>query len=602
VKEIIDHLTTLVSALPDKPGVYQYFDKDNQIIYVGKAKNLKKRVASYFRKDLDSGKTEMLVRKITDIKYIIVETELDALLLENNLIKKYQPRYNVMLKDDKTYPWICIKNERFPRIFSTRKIIKDGSQYFGPYASVKTMNALLDLVNKLYPLRNCNFNLSEENIEKKKFKVCLEYHIGNCKGPCEGLQDEAEYDLNITLIRDLVKGNINTVMREMRTLMDEYAAKLEFEKAQAIKEKLDLLERYQGKSTVVSPVIDNVDVYSIQADEKTGYVNFLRVMNGCIVQGHTIELKKKLDEPTEELFEMAIAELRQRFHSEAKEIIVPFKPGVEIPGVEFFIPQRGDKKKLLELSERNVVYYRAEKMKQEMLIDPERHSKRILATMMKDLRMQEEPKHIECFDNSNFQGSYAVAAMTVFKNAKPSKRDYRHFNIKTVEGPDDFASMEEVIYRRYKRVLEEKLEMPQLIVVDGGKGQLSSAVTSLEKLGLRGKITIIGIAKKLEEIYFPGDNLPLYLDKRSETLRVIQHIRDEAHRFGITHHRKKRAKGTIKTELDEIKGISSSTSGKLLREFKSVKKIKELSLEELAALVGKAKAQLVFDHFHRETA
>jgi excinuclease ABC subunit C len=597
--EASEHIAALVSAMPDKPGVYQYLDKDNIIIYVGKAKSLRKRVSSYFRKDLDSGKTEMLVRRIADIKYIVVETELDALLLENNLIKKYQPRYNVMLKDDKTYPWICIKNERFPRIFSTRNVIRDGSLYFGPYASVKTMNALLELVNKLYPLRNCTFNLTEENIEKKKFKVCLEYHIGNCKGPCEGLQTEDDYNQNITLIKDLVKGNINAVMREMKRRMDGFAAGLEFEKAQAIKEKLDLLERYQGKSTVVNPTIDNVDVYSIYADEKSGYVNFLRVMNGAIVQGHTIELKKKLDEPKEELFEIAITELRQRFHSEAKEIIVPFHPGIEIPGVEFLVPQRGDKRKLLELSERNVAYFRAEKLKQEMLTDPERHTRRIMATMMKDLRMKEEPRHIECFDNSNFQGSFAVAAMTVFKDGKPSKRDYRHFNIKTVEGPDDFASMEEVIYRRYKRVLEENQALPQLIVIDGGKGQLSAAVASLEKLGLRGKITIIGIAKKLEELYFPGDSLPLYLDKRSETLRVIQQIRDEAHRFGITHHRKKRAKGTIKTELDGIKGISSATSSKLLREFKSVKRIRELSPEEIAAVIGQAKARLVYDHFHQ---
>ena len=595
-----DNITALIRSLPDKPGVYQYFDKEGVILYVGKAKNLKKRVSSYFQKEHDSGKTELMVRKVCDIRYIVVETELDALLLENNLIKKYQPRYNVMLKDDKTYPWICIKNERFPRVFSTRKIIKDGSQYFGPYGSVKTMNAYLELANKLYPLRNCSLNLSQENIEKKKFKVCLEYHLGNCKGPCEGLQSEEDYNISISMIRDIVKGNIASVIRGMKQMMNEHAGKLEFEKAQAVKEKLDLLERYQGKSTVVNPSIDNVDVCSIQTDERSGYLNFLKVMNGSIVQGHTIELKKKLDESREELFEIGLTELRQRFHSEAKEIIVPFQPEMEIPGVEFFVPQRGDKKKLLELSERNVEYYRKDKEKQEMLIDPERHTKRIMQTMMKDLRMQEEPRHIECFDNSNIQGAFPVAAMTVFKDGKPSKKDYRHFNIKTVEGPDDFASMEEVIYRRYKRVLEEKQALPQLIVIDGGKGQLSSALNSLEKLDLRGKVTIIGIAKKLEEIYYPGDPLPLYLDKRSETLRVIQQIRDEAHRFGITHHRKRRNKGTIKSELTEIKGISSGTAKKLLSHFKSVKRIKEVSEEELAAVAGKAKAKIVFDHFKKE--
>lgn len=584
-------------SMPDKPGVYQYFDKEGLILYVGKAKNLKKRVSSYFQKDHINGKTEMLVRRISDIKYIVVETELDALLLENNLIKKYQPRYNVMLKDDKTYPWICIKNERFPRIFSTRKIIKDGSSYYGPYASVKMMHTLLELINKLYPLRNCNLALSQENIDKKKFKVCLEYHIGNCKGPCEGHQTEEEYNINIDLIKEIVKGNISSTIREMKLMMHSHAEKLEYEKAQLIKEKLDLLEKYQSRSSVVSPVINNVDVCSIKTDEKSAYVNFLKVMNGAIVQGHTIELKKKLDESQEELFEMALIELRQRFESNATEVIVPFKPETEIPGVEFFIPQRGDKKKLLELSERNVEYYRKEKEKQENLVDPERHLKRIMQTMMKDLRMQVEPRHIECFDNSNFQGAYPVAAMTVFKNGKPSKKDYRHFNIKTVEGPDDFASMEEVIFRRYKRLIDEKQELPQLIVIDGGKGQLSSAINSLEKLDLRGKITVIGIAKKLEEIYYPGDSLPLYLDKRSESLRIIQQIRDEAHRFGITHHRKRRDKGTIKTELDEIKGISSTTSEKLLRKFKSVKKIKECSLVELAEVVGKAKATLIIEHF-----
>ncbi|OFY83668.1 MAG: excinuclease ABC subunit C [Bacteroidetes bacterium RIFCSPLOWO2_12_FULL_35_15] len=586
--------------MPCDPGVYQYFDVEGKIIYVGKAKNLKKRVSSYFNKDQsENGKTQVLVKKISDIKYIIVDTEIDALLLENNLIKKYQPRYNVLLKDDKTYPWICIKNEPFPRVFSTRYLVKDNSSYYGPYASVRVMNMVLDLVKQLYKLRNCNLNLNPENIKAKKFKVCLEYHIGNCKAPCVGLETEDEYNETIANIKEIVKGNINTVARHLKGLLQEHVEKMEFEKANIIKEKIDLLDKFQSKSTVVSPTITNVDVFSIVSDEKNGYVNFLKVVNGSIIQGHTIELKKKLDESDEELLTLSIAELRERFHSDAKEIIVPFKIETEFPGVEFIIPQRGDKKHLLELSERNVDYYRREKIKQESLVDPERHTKRILEQMKKDLHLKEEPRHIECFDNSNFQGAYPVAAMTVFKDARPNKKEYRHFNIKTVEGPDDFASMEEVIYRRYKRVLEENQSMPQLIVIDGGKGQLSAALESLDKLGLRGKVAIIGIAKKLEEIYFPGDSIPLYLDKRSETLKIIQQIRDEAHRFGITHHRSKRDKGTLKTELTEIKGISTSTAQKLLTHFKSVKKITEANEAELAEIIGKAKAKIVVDHYRK---
>ncbi len=593
-----EHLNNIIRALPDNPGVYQYFDNDEKIIYVGKAKNLKKRVSSYFNKEQqENGKTQILVRKIADIKYIIVDTELDALLLENNLIKKYQPRYNVLLKDDKTYPWICIKNERFPRVFSTRIIIKDGSSYFGPYASGKLMHTVLDLIRQLFKLRNCNFNLTESNIQAHKFKVCLEYHIGNCKAPCVGKETEDEYNETIANIKEITKGNINTVAKHLKGLLHESVENMEFEKAQLIKEKIDLLDSYQSKSTVVSPAITNVDVFSILTDEKSGYVNFLKVVNGSIIQGHTIELKKKLDESDEELLTLSIAELRERFSSDSKEIIVPFKIETEFPNVEFVIPQRGDKKQLLELSQRNVEYYRREKIKQENLVDPERHTKRILEQMKKDLHLKEEPRHIECFDNSNFQGAYPVAAMTVFKDAKPSKKDYRHFNIKTVEGPDDFASMEEIIFRRYKRVLEEKQSMPQLIVIDGGKGQLSSALESLDKLGLRGKVAIIGIAKRLEEIYFPGDSIPIYLDKRSETLKIIQQIRDEAHRFGITHHRNKRDKGTLKTELTEIKGISDTTANKLLSHFKSVKKIKEAKEEELVEVIGKAKGKLVSEYY-----
>ncbi len=594
-----EHIQQLLKTVPENPGVYQYYDVEGKIIYVGKAKNLKKRVSSYFNKDqFENGKTKVLVKKITDIKFIIVETELDALLLENNLIKKYQPRYNVMLKDDKTYPWICIKNERFPRVYSTRTMIKDGSLYFGPYASVRVMNTVLDLVKQLYPLRNCNLNLTDENIKADKFKVCLEYHLGNCKAPCVGKQTEEEYNQTISDIKNIIKGNINSVSKYLKELLQVHIEKLEFEKAQIIKTKIDLLEKFQSKSTVVNPSIDNVDVFSIVTDEKSGYVNFFKIINGSIIQSHTLELKKKLEESPEELLTLAIAELRLRFDSDSKEIIVPFEIETEFPNVEFIVPQRGDKKHLLELSERNAEYYRREKIKQENLVDPERHVNRILEQMKKDLRLTDLPKHIECFDNSNFQGDYAVAAMTVFKNAKPSKKDYRHFNIKTVEGPDDFASMEEVIYRRYKRVIEENQALPQLIVIDGGKGQLSSAVSSLEKLGLRGKVGIIGIAKKLEEIYFPDDSIPLYLDKRSESLKVIQQIRDEAHRFGITHHRNKRSKGTLKTELTEIKGISELTAQKLLSYFKSVAKVKAANEEELAAVVGKSKAKLISDFYN----
>lgn len=593
-----EHISTLVKSLPDNPGVYQYYDADGKIIYVGKAKNLKKRVSSYFNKDQsENGKTQILIRKIVDIKFIIVDTELDALLLENNLIKKYQPRYNVLLKDDKTYPWICIKNERFPRIFTTRNIIKDGSIYFGPYASVKIMHTVLDFIKQLFKLRNCNLNLSEQNIRAKKFKVCLEYHIGNCKAPCIANESEDEYNQTISNIKEIIKGNISTVSKHLKILLNEHVGKLEFEKAHIIKEKIDALEKFQSKSTVVSPTITNVDVFSITSDEKTAYVNFLKVVNGSIIQGHTIELKKKLDESNQELLALSIVELRERFHSDAKEVIVPFQIETEFPAIEFIIPQRGDKKHLLDLSERNVEYYKREKIKQESLVDPERHTKRILEQMKKDLRLTEEPRHIECFDNSNFQGAYPVAAMTVFKDCKPSKKDYRHFNIKTVEGPDDFASMEEIIYRRYKRVQEENQSMPQLIVIDGGKGQLSSALESLDKLGLRGKVAIIGIAKKLEEIYFPGDSIPLYLDKRSESLKIIQQIRDEAHRFGITHHRSKRDKGTLKTELTEIKGISDTSAQKLLSHFKSVKKVKEASEVELTEIIGKAKAKTIIDYY-----
>ena len=594
-----EHLVHIIKSIPENPGVYQYYDIEEKLIYVGKAKNLKKRVSSYFTKENhDQAKTAILVRKIVDIKYLVVDTEHDALLLENNLIKKYQPKYNVLLKDDKTFPWICVTNERFPRIFSTRKLIRDGSNYYGPYVSGRVLHAILDLTKKMYPLRNCRFSLIEKNIEAKKFKVCLEYHIGNCLGPCEGLQTEENYEIGISHIKTILKGNVGVVLKQLTAMLQEYVVVMQFEKAQELKERIKALENYQSKSTVVSATITNIDVFSIQSDEKSAYVNFFKVIDGAIVQGHTIEMKKRLDESDDDLLQMAVVELRIRFQSISPEVIVPFIPGVEIPGVEFTVPKIGDKKHLLELSVRNVGYYRKDKASRELLVDPDRHKKRILATMMKDLRLKEEPRRIECFDNSNFQGDFAVSAMTVFKDARPAKKEYRHFNVKTVIGPDDFATMEEVIYRRYKRVVDENLEMPQLIVIDGGKGQLSAAMKSLYKLGLNEKVAVIGIAKRLEEIYYPDDPIPLYLDKKSETLRVIQQIRDEAHRFGITHHRNKRSKETIKTQLTEIKGISDVTAQKLLNAFKSVLQIKEKSELELANVIGNAKGKLVWEYFH----
>jgi excinuclease ABC subunit C len=601
LNKYFSQLESIVKNLPHKPGVYQYFDDKGKIIYVGKAKDLRKRVSSYFAKiNSISGKVQMLVRKIAEIKYIVVETEQDALLLENNLIKKYQPHYNVALKDDKTYPWICIKNEPFPRIFPTRHVIRDGSVYFGPYANGRLMHTLLELSRQLYPLRNCTLSLTDKNIRSGKFKVCLEFHIGNCKGPCEGHQSVEEYDRSIAAIKEIIKGNITTVAKQLRELMMSYASTEEFEKAHYVKEKLALLDKYQSKSTVVSPTINNVDVFSIIAEGLTSYVNFMKVMNGAIIQVHTIEMIKKLDESPEELLAMAITEIRQRFESVSSEIIVPFLFDYPIPGLNFTVPKIGDKKKLLELSERNVKYYQLEKEKQKELVDPEHKTRRILDTMMKDLRMTELPEHIECFDNSNIQGDSPVAAMVCFKNAKPDKSEYRHFNIKTVEGPNDFASMEEIIFRRYKRLIEEEKPLPQLIIVDGGKGQLSAALKSLHTLGLSGKMTVIGIAKKLEEIYYPNDSFPMYLDKKSETLRIIQQMRDEAHRFGITHHRRRREKATMSPQLMEIPGVGSNINQKLLWKFKSVKNIKLATLGEIQDTIGKAKGAIVYSYFHRE--
>jgi excinuclease ABC subunit C len=594
---ISESIELQLKTLPNAPGVYQYFDKDNKIIYVGKAKDLKKRVTSYFTKTQENGKTRVLVKKIVHIKHIVVNTETDALLLENNLIKKHKPRYNVLLKDDKSYPWICIKKERFPRVFMTRNVVKDGSEYFGPYTSVKTVRVLLDLIKDLYPLRNCSFDLSEKNIEEGKYKVCLEYHLKNCKGACEGLETVEKYNESIKEIRNIVKGNFKESLERFQIIMHDFAAKMEFEEAQKVKEKVDLLSNYQAKSTIVNPSINNVDVFSIISDETHGYVNFLKISNGSIIQSHTTEIKKKLEESDKELLELFIVEIRQRFHSQSPEIYVPFEVDLG-ENIKVTVPKLGDKKRIVELSERNAKYYRQEQFKQIKIVDPERHVNRIMAQMKKDLRLSEEPKHIECFDNSNMQGTNPVAACVVFKDGKPSKKDYRHYNIKTVEGPDDFASMEEVVYRRYSRLLSENESLPQLIVIDGGKGQLSSALKSLDVLGLRGKIAIIGIAKRLEEIYYPGDSIPMYLDKKSETLKIIQFLRNEAHRFGITFHRNKRSKSAIQSELEQIPDIGTQTITTLLRTFKSAKRVKEASFEEIQEVIGNARAAKVYHFYH----
>ena len=602
LQDFPEKLRQRIQSLPDEPGVYQYFDSGGSILYVGKAKNLKKRVSSYFTKEHDTSRLRLLIKKIDEIKTIVVKSEADALLLENNLIKELQPRYNVNLKDDKTYPWICLKNESFPRIFPTRFPEKDGSEYFGPYASVKAMNTVLELIRDLFSLRTCTFLLSEENIQSGKFKTCLDYHIGKCKGPCIGEQTENEYIFSIQKIKQILKGNFNFVVKEMKSEMNSLSEKMEFEKAHTIKTKIQLLEKYQSKSSISSTSIQDAEIYNIISDENSGFVNYLRLKEGAVVYAFTYEIQKKLEENDTELLHFAIHEIRNRLQSDASEIVIPYNLEYEFHNVIVTIPKAGEKKQLLDLSLKNAIQFKREKDKQQELASPERHTNRILSTLMRDLRLKEEPRLIECFDNSNIQGEFAVSAMTVFRNAKPSKKDYRHFNIKSVEGPDDFASMEEVIFRRYKRVIEEKLPLPQLIVIDGGKGQLSAAMKSLDKLQLTGSIAIVGIAKRLEEIYFPNDPIPLYLNKKSETLKIIQHIRDEAHRFGITHHRKKRSKALLKTELTEIKGISIKTAEKLLKKFKSISVIRTLTLNILAEEIGISKATIITNHFSTQTA
>jgi len=593
----------LIRSLPGQPGVYQFYDDQDQIIYIGKAKNLKKRVSSYFgKKKYDSYKVKVLVDRIADLKFIEVPSESDALLLENILIKKHQPRYNIMLKDDKSFPWICIKNENFPRVFSTRTVLNDGSAYSGPYTSAYTVKILLDLVRQLYQLRTCKHALTDENISQKKFKVCLEYHIGNCKGPCENLQSASAYDESINQIKQIIKGNLNEVIGFLKAEMKINADTFRFEEAMRLKEKIEILSRYQAKSTIVNTSIHNVDVFSIVSDEKEAFVNFLKVVKGAVVQAHTIEVKKRLDEKDEDLLAFVVADMRSRIDSSSREIILPIDMGALFPKNKITVPVRGDKKKLLDLSERNAKSYRLEKRKRRSALKNQTSGERILITLQTDLRLQNPPVHIECFDNSNIQGSNPVAACVVFKNAKPVKREYRHYNIKGVSGANDFASMEEVVLRRYRRLLEEKQTLPQLIVVDGGKGQLSAALKSLDKLGLRGKIAVIGIAKKLEEIYFPGDPIPLYIDKNSESLKIIQQLRNEAHRFGITFHRLKRSNDFTKSALADIHGIGAKTVEALFIRFKSMEGIKTAKAEDLDNEIGITRATRIRDYFKRTKA
>lgn len=574
--------------IPPKPGVYQFWDAKGDLLYIGKAKNLKNRVKSYFNKDnyRVNAKTRVLVGKIYNITFTIVDTEIDAWLLENSLIKKHQPRYNVLLKDDKTYPWIVIKKEHFPRIFWTRNIIKDGSSYFGPYASVSMMHTILDLIKELYPLRNCSLPLNFKNIAANKFRVCLEYQIGNCKGPCQAFQSEEDYNQNIESIKDILNGKIGAVLKKLKQELDQSIVELNFELSYQLNRKYESLEHYQSKSTIVNSSISDVDVFSVASNDQYAFVNFLKIINGTITQTQTIELKKRLDETEEELLSIAISEFRTRFNSTSKEIIIPFDLDFKDSKIKFTIPKLGEKKKLLELSQKNVLFFKRQRLEQYEKLNPQIKTDRLLNQMMKDLRLNQLPRQIECFDNSNFQGQYPVSAIVVFKDAKPSKRDYRHFNVKSVEGPNDFATMEEAVFRRYRRILEEGETLPQLIVIDGGKGQLSAALKSLKKLGLETQVTIIGIAKRLEEIYYPDDPHPMYLNKRSETLKIIQQLRDEAHRFGITFHRNKRSKATLVTELEKISGIGKISADKLLRHFKSVKNIQNATEKDLLQILN----------------
>ena len=593
--KVSEDIRSVLQNLTKEPGVYRFYDNKDGLLYVGKAKNLKRRVSSYFNRTHDSFKTTYMVRKIHRIEILVVETEMDALLLENNLIKKYQPRYNILLKDDKTYPWICIKKEPFPRVFYTRQLIKDGSEYYGPYTNPKIISAMLNFIRQIYPLRTCKFNLSDDNIKAKKFKACLEFHIGNCLAPCVGKQQSNDYEQDIDHIRQILKGNIRTVVQHFKTEMLKLSDKMEYEKAQLVKEKIEQLEHYQSKSSIVSPTINDVDVFAIASDKDYAFVNFFKVSSGAIIQAHSMEIKKKLDESDEELLTMAITEIRQRFHSTSKEAFVNISIKSHWKQLKISVPEIGDKHKLVALCYKNAKNIQKDRIRKNEETRHRLDNKRVLEQLQHDLRLNGKPRHIECFDNSNMQGTNPVAACVVFKNAKPSKKDYRLFNIKTLEGPDDYASMEEVVYRRYKRLKEEAQDLPQLIVIDGGKGQLSSARKSLEKLNLHHKIAIIGIAKRLEEIYFPNDSVPLYLDKRSESLKVIQQLRNEAHRFGINHHRNRRSKSSLGTSLDGIDGIGPKTVQKLVSHFGSVKRVLEANEKELIKLVGNSKASLILN-------
>jgi excinuclease ABC subunit C len=593
-----ENIRLVIKTLPKEAGVYRFYDKEDQLLYVGKAKNLKNRVSSYFnRKKYDNARLETMVGQIEKIVWIVVDSEYDALLLENNIIKEQRPRYNVLLRDGKTYPWICIRNEPFPRIHTTHQRFSDGSQHFGPYISTRLMRSLLDLIRQLYPLRTCTLNLNQHQIDSGKYKVCLEYHIGNCLGPCVSKQSEEEYMKMIHEAKNILKGKTGTLIQELKSQMGTCAEKYEFEAAHEIKTRIEILESYRSKSVIIGEVSTAMDVFSWKEENELVYISYLQVVEGAIVQAHTLELKKKLNETNEDIVGLGVFEMRQLFHSEAKECILEESITLPLPDVKLTVPLRGDKKLLLDLARKNLLFYQKDKWKRLAITDPEKHTQRILETMKKDLRLLELPIHIECFDNANFQGSFPVSAMVLFRNAKPSKREYRHYNIKTVEGPDDFASMREVITRRYQKLLEEDSPLPNLIVVDGGKGQLSAAIQALESLGLRGKIPVMGIAKRLEELYFPDDPLPLYLDKRSETLRVIQQMRDEAHRFGTGHYRKRHQKTLSVTTLEEIQGIGEKTAQKLLSHFKSVRRIKELELEELSAFLGPEKGMKVYSYF-----
>jgi excinuclease ABC subunit C len=597
---IADRLRNIVKTLPVRPGIYQFLDKSGNIIYIGKAKDLKKRVASYFTGSKKINyKTRVLISKIDNIKYVVVENESDALLLENNFIKKYLPRYNVLLKDDKTFPWICIKNERFPRVFMTRRLEKDGSEYFGPYTSAMMVRTLIDLIRQLYKLRNCKFNLSEENIEKGKYKLCLEYHLENCKGPCENLQTEEDYNDSIKQIRQILKGNLQSVINYLKDLMRQFAGKYKFEEAELIKRKIEILEKFKSKSTVVNPNIKNVDVFSMDDEESVAYVNYLKIINGGIIQSHSVELVKRIEERREELLSYAIVEIRERLKSDSKEIILPFKPDIRFNDIKISVPKKGDKKKLLDLSLRNARNYKLEKERQKADNKVDSQIERLLRTLKEDLRLRELPRHIECFDISNTQGSNPVASCVVFRDTKPSKKEYRHFIIKTVKGINDFASIEEVVYRRFKRLIEDHESLPQLVIIDGGKGQLNSALKSLRALNIDDKLRMVGIAKRLEEIYFPGDSVALYLNKNSESLKLIQTIRNEAHRFGITFHRNRRLKSALDSELNNISGIGERTIKKLIEKYGSINSAKQAGLDQLINVVGKKKAELLFSYFKK---